>query len=303
MTKRGGGVVDIICKKVQCLPASLKTGGSVIGIKNEEMIVVEVLVNVCDSMGANLINTICEGISPLLEKVTGGRTALRVLSNLCVHRRAGATFEIPLESLSNGSMDGKEVTKRILEAYIFAASDPFRTATHNKGVMNGIDSVAIATGQDWRAINSAIYSYSFMSGRYQPITHYHIKQCKASGGYLLVGSIEIPLSVGVKGGATQSNSLYQQNLRMLGNPTSKELSQIIACVGLAQNFAALKALSLEGIQKGHMKLHARNIAISAGVPHDLIENAVRFMSARKSINTETARDYLIQSKAGTIQLL
>lgn len=303
MIKRGGGIQDIVCKQVKCSPESLQSGKHLLDFKGPDMLVVEVLVNVCDSMGANLINTICEGISSLLEKMTGGRAALRVLSNLCIHRRAGATFEIPISMLDIGNMKGKEVAKRIMEAYVFAASDPYRTATHNKGVMNGIDSVAIATGQDWRAINSAVYTYSFISGRYKPITHYHIKQCESSGQYHLVGTIDIPLSVGVKGGATQSNSLYQQNLRILGDPTSKELSQIIACVGLAQNFAALKALSLEGIQKGHMKLHAKNIAISAGVPHDLIEHAVQFMSSRKSITTEAAREYLIQSKAGTIQLL
>lgn len=287
---------DIACKVIESLHPRDDTAANIEEKYSKRMLIVEVLVNVCDSMGANLINTICEGISPLLEDLTGGRAALRVLSNLCVHRRAGASFAIPVDKLSTDKIGGEMVARRILEAYSFASSDPFRTATHNKGVMNGIDAVAIATGQDWRAINSAIYSSCFMSGRYQPITKFEIRRCEETQRALLVGSIDIPLSVGVKGGATQSNSLYQQNLKILGNPSSKELSQIIACVGLAQNFSALKALSIEGIQKGHMKLHARNIAISAGVPHDLIEPAVQFMTKRQSITAETAREFIIQQR-------
>ena len=295
MVKRGGGVVDIHCKIISAAAKDLSTSALVFSHDDRRMLIVEVLINVCDSMGANLVNTVCEGISPMVEKISGGRAALRVLSNYCVQRRAGALFKMPLSELRTDKLNGSMVAKRILEAYLFASSDPYRAATHNKGVMNGIDSVAIATGQDWRALNSAIYTHSFAQGVYQPITQYKLEKCQVSGQDFLVGSIEIPISVGVKGGATQSNSLYQQNLRLLGDPTSRELSEIIACVGLAQNFAALRALSLEGIQKGHMKLHARNIAISAGVPRELVERAVNYMNSKGSINTETAREFLIHT--------
>lgn len=295
MTKRGGGVIDMKCKIVAVMPKNKEISELVLQSTEGTMLILEFFINVCDSMGANLVNTICEGVSPMVESISGGRVALRVLSNLCIHRRAGALFKLPLSDLKTSQLNGSTVAKRILEAYLFASSDPFRAATHNKGVMNGIDSVAIATGQDWRALNSAIYTNSLAEGVYQPITQYKLEKCLTSGQDFLVGSIEIPISVGVKGGATQSNSLYQQNLRILGNPSSRELSEIIACVGLAQNFAALRALSLEGIQKGHMKLHARNIAISAGVPRELIEKAVNYMQMKGSINTETAREFLIQS--------
>lgn len=283
------------CKIISTLPKDESVSKIILPITGGRMLIMEILINVCDSMGANLVNTICEGISPMLEQVSGGRAALRVLSNYCFHRRAGAMFKLPLAELKTTNLNGSTVAKRILEAYLFASSDPYRAATHNKGVMNGIDSVAIATGQDWRALNSAIYTNSFSQGIQQPITQYKLEKCLTSGQDFLVGSIEIPISVGVKGGATQSNSLYQQNLRILGNPTSRELSEIIACVGLAQNFAALRALSLEGIQKGHMKLHARNIAISAGVPRELVEKSVNYMHLKGSINTETAREFLVHS--------
>lgn len=294
MIKRGGGTVDLQTKIVT-FPSNL---GSVlkhiVPAGRDSMLVVEVFLNVCDSMGANLVNTVCEGIAPQIERISGGRAGLRILSNLCTQRKAGSSFRIPCDALKVPGFTGSQVARRILEAFVFAASDPFRTATHNKGVMNGMDAVAIATGQDWRAINSSVYSASILSGRYEPVTRYNLEV--SEGVEYLVGIIEVPIGVGVKGGATQSNPLYLQNLRMLGNPSWAELAMIIVSVGLAQNFAALKALSLEGIQKGHMRLHARNIAISAGVPKESIEDAVEYMLKKNSVNSDTAREFLLGNK-------
>lgn len=261
------------------------------GPRSMDMIIVELEVDVCDSMGANLVNTVCEGVAPFLAEITGGRVGLKILTNLCTKRRAGASFLIPISKLATDKMSGEEVSERILEAYLFAVHDPSRTATHNKGVMNGIDAVAIATGQDWRSLNAAIYSDSFSTGRYRPITSYRLVEVE--GLAMLEGSIDVPISVGVKGGATQSNPLYQQNLQMLNSPSSAQLSQIIVSVGLAQNFAALRALTAEGIQKGHMRLHSRNLAMSAGVPMDLVEAAVEYMISKKMISSEGAQEFLM----------
>jgi degradative hydroxymethylglutaryl-CoA reductase len=281
MAKRGGGVKGVSSRIVDSVSTK------------SQFVVVEVEIDVCDSMGANLVNTVCEGIAPLLEKLTGARAGLKILSNLALNRRAGSSFMVPVEAFKTEKFAGKEVCERVVEAWEFAASDPFRAATHNKGVMNGIDAVAIATGQDWRAINSSAYSENALLGKPRPFTSYKIEE-DSKGKEFLVGAIELPIAVGVKGGATQSNPLYQQNLKLLGNPSSAELAQIILSVGLAQNLAALKALSVEGIQRGHMRLHARHIALSAGVPHDFIDAAVYYMQAKKSISAETARDFLIE---------
>ena len=288
MEKRGGGVKALRTKIV----SPNLTAADASGKTRDGFLVLEVLIDVKDSMGANLVNSVCEGISPLVQSIAGGRVGLRILSNLCLERRAGASFSIPVSSLKTNMLDGRTVASRILEAYLFAAADPFRAATHNKGVMNGIDAVAIATGQDWRAINAAIYTSVYLGGC-RPITRYSLET--VAGVEHLRGEIEVPMSVGVKGGATQSNPLYPENLRILGNPSARELSQIIVCVGLAQNFAALRALSLEGIQKGHMKLHARNIAIGAGVSSQLVDEAVQYMIGQNNISSDAARDFIMQS--------
>lgn len=295
MVKRGGGVVSLEAKIVK-LDSSDKRMAEIV-LKRDSMLVVELRINVCDSMGANLVNTVCEGVAPFIGQITKGRPALRILSNLCPYRRAKSQFEIPVEKMSVKGSPGIEVAKRILEAYLFARADIFRAVTHNKGVMNGIDAVALATGQDWRAIESAAHSaavYQNNNGRYSPLTKYTLKK-NQKGELIFKGEIEIPISVGTRGGVIHSNPLYAQNLTILRNPDSRELAEIMISVGLAQNFAALKALAMEGIQKGHMKLHGRNLAINAGVPIELIDNCVNFMIKRNSINVETARDFLIQS--------
>ena len=254
MATRGGGVINIEPRIVNQRNPTLTS--------SSDFLVVHIHMNVCDAMGANAINTVSEGLAPHLAKITSGRIGLRILSNMCLERRAATSFRIPFSHLAWKGLDGAIVAQRIVEAYEFAESDPFRAVTHNKGIMNGIDAVAIATGQDWRAIEAAAHAYACRHGYYGSITSYTID------GDALVGTLEMPIAVGTVGGSLKAHPMYKTNLKMLGSPNSQQLAQIIASVGLAQNFAALRALATEGIQKGHMQLHARKyrndpIAIAA----------------------------------------
>jgi degradative hydroxymethylglutaryl-CoA reductase len=294
MVNRGGGVISINCKIVDFSQKEDKLALAKETLMRSSMLVVELVINVCDSMGANVVNTVCEKIAPTFHSISGGRIGLRIMSNLCIHRRAGARFHLPCSALDSEKVSGEAHCKLIMEAFLFATGDPFRAATHNKGIMNGISAVAVATGQDWRAIEAAAHSFASLGG-YQPLTRYAITK-DSSGKTNFEGSIEMPVSVGTRGGAIHSNPLYIQNLSLLKNPSSSQLAEIMMSVGLAQNFAALKALSLEGIQKGHMKLHARNIAISAGIPLDHIEEAVKYLVDSKDISVDKARQFILNNK-------
>ena len=266
MLARGGGVVDARWRKLA-----------------EDMLVVELLVDVREAMGANLINTIAEATAPYIHDVLGqGSIGIRILSNLCTERMTIATFEIPVEKLAWKGAPGEQVAKKIVEAHRFAAVDQYRATTHNKGIMNGVDAVAVALGQDWRAIESAAHSYAAISGKYSPLSNYKI----VDG--VLKGYIELPLAVGTKGGAITTNPSCINTLQIMGFPNATEIAQVMASVGLAQNFAALRAMSIEGIQRGHMTLHARNVAIQAGLPTNLVNHAVDFMKTRNRINIRTA---------------
>lgn len=292
MVNRGGGVLSVIGK---ILDFNGENGELAERVMNRrQMLVVELNINVCDSMGANMVNTVCEKIAPTIQEITGGRVGLRILSNLCIHRKAGAQFKIPCDKLTNSKIDGNRYAQLLMEAYLFAVGDIFRGATHNKGIMNGIDGVALATGQDWRAVESAAHSYASI-GQYKPLTTYLITT-DASGTKYIEGRIEVPISVGTRGGVTHSNPLYIQTLEILKNPSSNQLAEIMAAVGLAQNFAALRALAFEGIQKGHMKLHARNIAISAGIPLEHIEDAVKYLIEMNDISVDRARQFILENQ-------
>ena len=292
MVNRGGGVVNMVVKIIEFEGENKQLAMSTLNRPN--MLVVEMIINVCDSMGANVVNTVCEKISPTIKETCGGRVGLRILSNLCIYRKAGAEFKIPCLKLNNKKLEGHQFARLLMEAYLFAVGDVFRAATHNKGIMNGIDAVALATGQDWRAVESAAHSFASIN-QYKPLTTYRITK-GVDGEDYLQGSIEIPISVGTRGGVTHSNPLYIQNLELLKNPTSSHLAEIMVCVGLAQNFAALRALSQEGIQKGHMKLHARNIAISAGIPLDYIEDAVKYLIDSNDISVDRARHFILENQ-------
>ncbi|MBN1123141.1 MAG: hydroxymethylglutaryl-CoA reductase, degradative [Anaerolineae bacterium] len=253
------------------------------------MLIVHLIVDCRDAMGANTVNTSCEALAPLLERLTGGRVGLKILSNLADRRLARAECILPVESLAFEDYSGEQVVTGVFEAWAFAAADPYRAATHNKGIMNGIDPVVIATGNDWRAIEAGAHAYAARSGRYTSLSTWN-KDANGS----LHGMIELPMAVGIVGGTTRAHPAAQVALKILGVEKAGELAEIIAAVGLAQNLGALRALATEGIQKGHMALHARQIAISAGAADDQIDAVVQRMLQDKQINLDYAKKLLEQ---------
>ena len=246
------------------------------------MIIVEILVDTKDAMGANVINTMCEAIAPEIELLTGGKVILKILSNYATERLVRCKAIFPRDLIG-----GENILKRILFAYAMAYTDTHRAVTHNKGIMNGIDSVAIAAGQDFRAIEAGCHAYACRDGHYRSLTKWY----QDSNGDL-VGEIEIPMAVGTVGGITNTHPLVKSCLRLLNVSSSKELATIIAASGLAQNFSAIRALSDEGIQKGHMKLHSKNIAIIAGATNEQIELVSKKMVEESNVSVSRAREIL-----------
>jgi hydroxymethylglutaryl-CoA reductase len=242
------------------------------------MVITHLLVDCRDAMGANAINTMVEALAPRIEELTGGRVYLRILSNLAKHRLARASVKVPQDVISEEVMEG------IIEAYQFAKADPFRCATHNKGIMNGIDAVIIATGNDFRAIEAGAHAYATLKNGYQPLTSW---ERDADGN--LIGTIELPMAVGLIGGAVKVHPVARTNVKILGVKTANELGEIVAAVGLAQNMGALRALATTGIQHGHMRLHARNIAVTAGAPPELVEQIVEIMIKEKKVRADRAQ--------------
>ncbi|MGP8125365.1 MAG: hydroxymethylglutaryl-CoA reductase, degradative [Nitrososphaerales archaeon] len=244
------------------------------------MVVPELIVNTGDAMGANAVNTMAEAVAPLVEEITGGRVFLRIISNLADRRlvRATAVFE-------KEAVGGEDAVDGIVYAYAFADADPYRCATHNKGIMNGVIAVAIACGQDIRALEAGAHSYASRSGKYKPLTTW---EKDANGD--LVGRLEMPMAVGLVGGAAKTHPAARAAIKILGVKTATELAEVMAAVGLAQNFAALRALATEGIQRGHMKLHARNIAVSAGATGKLVDLVAKKMVEEKKIRFDRAKE-------------
>lgn len=257
LVARGGGAREV---EVVLHPGSAGRG---------DMLVVHLLVDTRDAMGANLVNTMCEGVAPLVETITGGKVFLRILSNLADRALVRARVELGTDLLAGKGYAGGAVRDGIILANEFAAIDPYRATTHNKGIMNGIDAVALATGNDWRAIEAAAHAFAARGQRYTALTRWF----EGDGGSL-VGVLEMPMKVGIVGGSLQSNPSVGIALRMLGVRSARELAEVMVAVGLAQNFAALRALVTEGIQRGHMTLHARSVASSAGAPPELFEEVV-----------------------------
>lgn len=258
-----------VCDKVL-----VSLGGGCIGVEVHvfeasavgPMAVLHILVDVRDAMGANAVNSMAEAIAPRVAEIAGGHTRLRILSNLADRRLARAYVTVTEDALTTNSVAGKDVIDGMLEAFALAQVDPYRAATHNKGVMNGIDPVVVATGNDWRAIEAGAHVWAARSGHYAPLTTW----ARSSDGSL-TGTIEMPMALGLVGGVTKTHPSAQAALRVLGVSTAQELAEVTVAVGLAQNMAALRALATEGIQKGHMALHARNIAILAGAEGAQIE--------------------------------
>ncbi len=251
------------------------------------MLVAHLIVDVCDAMGANTVNTMAEALAPEVERITGGTVRLRILSNLADRRLVRAEVRIKPESLDTDTLKGAEVAQGITEACALALIDPYRAATHNKGIMNGIDPVVVATGNDWRAIEAGAHAYAAQSGRYTSLTRWEIGR-----GGALIGSIELPMALGLVGGATKTHPAAQAALRLMKVETAGELAEVTAAVGLAQNMAALRALATEGIQRGHMTLHARNIAITAGATGTEIDRIAKAIVAAGEISVARAKEEL-----------
>ena len=264
----GGGAKDLRVKVIESIRGP--------------MVVTELLIDCKDAMGANAVNTMCEAVAPLIEKITGGKVYLRIVSNLATERLARAWTVV-----DKNAVGGEEVVDGILEAYAFAAADPYRAATHNKGILNGIIAVALATCNDHRAIEAGAHAYAARSGRYMPLSVWE----KNEDGDL-VGSIELPMAVGIIGGATKVHPIAKIALKILGVKSARELAEVMAAVGLAQNLAALRALAHEGIQRGHMELHARNIAIMAGATGELIDLISEQMVKERKIRMDRAKELL-----------
>ena len=255
------------------------------------MLIVHLLVDVRDAMGANTVNTMAEYIAPQVEKLSSGRVRLRILSNLADKRTVTASVEIKAEQLDTEDYKGEGVIKGILEAAAFAAVDPYRATTHNKGIMNGIDPIVIATGNDWRAIEAGAHAYAAIDGHYTSLTKW-----SASAKGDLIGKITLPMAVGLVGGATKTHPTAKAAIALLGVKSASELGQVIASVGLAQNLAALRALATEGIQRGHMALHARNIAVQAGASGEAIDFIVKNMVSSQNVTIDNAKRLLNSMK-------
>jgi hydroxymethylglutaryl-CoA reductase len=268
LSKMGKGAKQISCK--------------VIKTDSGHMLIVELLIDVGDAMGANVTNTMCEGVAPLIEKLTGGRVILRILSNYSTKRlvRGTAVFD-------KDEIGGQKIVDNIILAYQFAANDPYRAVTHNKGIMNGIIAVANATGQDTRAIEAAVHAYAARTGRYGSLTEW--KKDKKGN---LVGKIELPMAVGTVGGIISVHPMIKICTKILGVKSAKELACVITATGLAQNFSAIRALASEGIQKGHMRLHARNIAAAAGVKSYKIDEVTKRMIKEGNVSIHRAKEIL-----------
>lgn len=266
LVKLGGGAKDI---EVRILDSSIGP-----------MVIIHLLVDVKDAMGANAVNSMCERVAPYIEDLTGGRVLLKIISNLADKRLVRSWVKV-----YNRDIGGEEVVDGIVAAWSFADADPYRATTHNKGIMNGIVAVALATGQDHRAIEAGAHAYACRFGWYSPLSTWE----KDENGNL-VGTLEMPMAVGIVGGATRVHPIARIALKILGVNTARELAEVMGAVGLAQNFAALRALATEGIQRGHMRLHARNLAVMAGATGELIDKVAGIMIKEGKIRFDYAKE-------------
>lgn len=302
LSRLGGGPQEIEVRHLPETPAG-------------PMLIVHLLIDCRDAMGANAANTAAEAAAPLIERLSGGRAGLRILSNLSDRRRAWAEVEIPSEAFDSDDFSGREVVRGVAEANAFAIADPYRATTHNKGIFNGVDAVLLATGNDWRAVEAGAHAWAARDGQYRALTDWHVRGCGESES--LYGRLEMPLAVGTVGGATRSHPSARIALKILGldviaeeGPRSdgecaggdagrdsrrrgaRRLSEIVAAVGLAQNLAALRALATTGIQKGHMRLHARQVAVAAGAEGEAVEQVAGQLVAEGRIRVERAKELL-----------
>ena len=270
LTRHGGGIRDLEVRQIEESPIG-------------PFLVVHLILDVQDAMGANMVNTAVESLAPLLEQLTGARAHLRILSNLSDRRLASAEVRLPAEVLAFEGYSGELVRDGVIEAWAFAEADPYRAATHNKGIMNGVDAVLLATGNDWRAVEAGAHAYAARDGRYKSLSTWTTTE---EGS--LKGSLTLPLAIGIVGGSTRVHPGVRTNLKLMGVQCVSDLGEIIAAVGLAQNLAALRALATEGIQKGHMRLHARQVALAAGANTEQVEPLVQALIAAGRITLSEA---------------
>ena len=278
LQKLGGGPRDIEVRLIEDSPLG-------------PFLVLHLIYDVRDAMGANAVNTAAERLAPLVESITGGRVHLRILSNLADRRLASASCTIPLSELAFGEYTGAEVRQGVIAAWAFAAADPYRAATHNKGIMNGVDAVVIATGNDWRAVEAGAHAYAARDGSYTSLSTWGVDD---QGN--LVGSLEMPMAVGIVGGATKVHPAARAALKLMAVESASDLAEIIVSVGLAQNLAALRALATEGIQRGHMSLHARQVAIAAGAQGQMIDRLAKQLVLEKIVSIDRAEELLSEWK-------
>ena len=278
---------ELIALGNSAVPGLVRRGGGVRSIEprdlGEGMFVVHFNVDCRDAMGANLVNTVAEAVADRIQELSGGRIGLRILSNLCDRRKVRVKCRVPARALATDDLDGSEVRDGIVRASRFAERDPYRATTHNKGLMNGLDSVVIATGNDWRAVESGAHAYAARSGKYSPLCVW-----RAEGGDL-VGELEIPLSLGTVGGPSRVHEGAKMGLRVVDASSATELAMVAAAVGMASNLAALRALATEGIQRGHMALHARSVAIAAGAIGADVERVAHRIHGLGDVSLDAAR--------------
>jgi hydroxymethylglutaryl-CoA reductase len=281
LVARGGGARDLEVRRL--------------GGPEDRMMVVHVIVDCRDAMGANLVNSVAEAVADRLAELAGAKVGLRILSNLCDKRCVRITCRVPFEMLTTDDMDGEQVAYGIVNASRFAELDPYRAATHNKGIMNGVDAVVIATGNDWRAVEAGAHAFAAKSGRYSPLATWRVE------GDVLVGRLEMPMALGTVGGTLRVHPGARLSLRMLAVDGAGELGAIAAAVGLASNLAAVRALATDGIQRGHMGLHARSVAVAAGAKGDLVEKVAALIVEARDITLEAAKralDVMVSTAEG-----
>ena len=276
LTRHGGGVRELEVRRIEQSPIG-------------SFLVVHLILDAADAMGANMVNTAVESLAPLLAALTGARAHLRILSNLSDRRLATAEVSLSLEKLAFEGFGGEQARDGVIEAWAFAEADPYRAATHNKGIMNGVDAVLLATGNDWRAVEAGAHAYAARGGHYSSLSTW-----TAGEDGSLKGSLTLPLAIGIVGGATRVHPAAKTNLKLMGVEHASDLGEIIASVGLAQNLAALRALATEGIQKGHMTLHARQVALAAGAADEQVEPLARELTAVGKITLSEATRILNQ---------
>jgi hydroxymethylglutaryl-CoA reductase len=278
LVQRGGGPREVETRTVES--------------REGAFLLVHLLVDARDAMGANAVNGMVEAVAPRLEALTGGKVLCRILSNLADRRLARARAEVAFAPLARGEIPGAEVARRIASASAWAEADPYRAATHNKGIMNGVDAVLLATGNDWRAVEAGAHAFAARGGRYTALSRWTVE------GETLVGTLEMPMALGVVGGTAAVHPAARIARKILGIETASELAEVVAAVGLVQNLAALRALVTEGIQKGHMELHARNVAVSAGAIGDLVTTVARQMVREGKIRFDRAAEILAHRLKG-----